>query len=117
MRELRAALAEAAAGRAFVLHGGDCAESLAEFQPDGVRDTFRVLLQMAVILIFGGARPVKNARLAGTDGAQRCRDEHPAPYRPPRGPRGSNRAVVAGDHEQPLSPRRRPRRGTVRSPR
>jgi len=66
VRDLRAALAEAAAGRAFVLQGGDCAESFAEFHPDNIRDTFRVLLQMAVILTFGGACPVvKIGRLAG----------------------------------------------------
>ena len=66
VRELRAALAEAAAGRGFVLQGGDCAESFAEFHPDNIRDTFRVLLQMAVVLIFGAACPVvKIGRLAG----------------------------------------------------
>ena len=66
VRDLRAALAEAAAGRAFVLQGGDCAESFAEFHPDNVRDMFRVLLQMAVILTFGAACPVvKIGRLAG----------------------------------------------------
>ena len=66
MRDLRAALARAAAGQAFVLQGGDCAESFAEFHPDNIRDTFRVLLQMAVVLTFGGACPVvKIGRLAG----------------------------------------------------
>ena len=66
VRELRASLAEAAAGRAFVLQGGDCAESFAEFHPDNIRDTFRVLLQMAVVLTFGAACPVvKLGRLAG----------------------------------------------------
>ena len=66
VRDLRAALARAAAGQAFVLHGGDCAESFAEFHPDNIRDTFRVLLQMAVVLTFGGACPVvKIGRLAG----------------------------------------------------
>ena len=65
-RELRASLADAEAGRAFVLQGGDCAESFAEFHPDNIRDTFRVLLQMAVVLTFGGACPVvKIGRLAG----------------------------------------------------
>ena len=65
-RELRASLAEVAAGRAFVLQGGDCAESFAEFHPDNIRDTFRVLLQMAVVLTFGAACPVvKIGRLAG----------------------------------------------------
>ena len=53
-------------GRGFVLQGGDCAESFAEFHPDNIRDTFRVLLQMAVILTFGAACPVvKIGRLAG----------------------------------------------------
>ncbi len=66
VRELRSALAAAAAGEAFVLQGGDCAESFAEFHPDNIRDTFRVLLQMAVVLTFGGACPVvKVGRLAG----------------------------------------------------
>jgi len=66
VRDLRAALAGAADGRAFVLQGGDCAESFAEFHPDNIRDTFRVLLQMAVVLTFGGACPVvKIGRLAG----------------------------------------------------
>ena len=66
VRDLRATLADAEAGRAFVLQGGDCAESFAEFHPDNIRDTFRVLLQMAVVLTFGGACPVlKIGRLAG----------------------------------------------------
>ena len=65
-RELRARLAEVAAGRAFLLQGGDCAEAFAEFHPDHIRDTFRVLLQMAVVLTFGAALPVvKLGRMAG----------------------------------------------------
>ena len=65
-RDLTAALAEVAEGRAFLLQGGDCAESFAEFHPDNIRDTFRVLLQMAVVLTFGAACPVvKVGRLAG----------------------------------------------------
>jgi 3-deoxy-7-phosphoheptulonate synthase len=65
-RRLRGQLAEVAAGRAFLLQGGDCAESFAEFHPDNIRDTFRVLLQMAVVLTFGAACPVvKVARMAG----------------------------------------------------
>src|SRR4051794_6793390 len=52
-RRLRTALAQAAEGRAFVLQGGDCAESFADFTADFIRDTFRVLLQMAVVLTFG----------------------------------------------------------------
>ncbi|MBK17971.1 MAG: 3-deoxy-7-phosphoheptulonate synthase class II [Rhodospirillaceae bacterium] len=65
-RTLKSALAEAAAGRAFLLQGGDCAESFAEFHPDNIRDTFRVLLQMSVVLTFAAHCPViKVGRLAG----------------------------------------------------
>jgi len=65
-RRLKTALGKVAEGNAFLLQGGDCAESFAEFHPDNIRDTFRVLLQMAVVLTFGGALPiVKVGRLAG----------------------------------------------------
>lgn len=65
-RQLKSRLALAAAGKAFVLQGGDCAESFAEFHPNNIRDTFRVLLQMAVVLTFGAACPVvKIGRMAG----------------------------------------------------
>jgi 3-deoxy-7-phosphoheptulonate synthase len=65
-RKLKRALAEAAAGRAFVLQGGDCAESFAEFSADNIRDTFKVMLQMAVVLTFGAKVPVvKIGRMAG----------------------------------------------------
>ncbi|WP_375291662.1 class II 3-deoxy-7-phosphoheptulonate synthase [Qipengyuania sp.] len=65
-RALKADLAEVAAGHAFLLQGGDCAESFAEFHPNNIRDTFRVLLQMAVVLTFAGKRPVvKVGRMAG----------------------------------------------------
>ena len=65
-RRLKAALARVAQGKAFLLQGGDCAESFAEFHPDNIRDTFRVLLQMAVVLTYGAACPVvKVGRLAG----------------------------------------------------
>ena len=65
-RNLKRALADVAEGRAFLLQGGDCAESFAEFHPDNIRDTFRVLLQMAVVLTFAGAMPVvKVGRIAG----------------------------------------------------
>ena len=65
-RNLKAKLAEVADGRAFLLQGGDCAESFAEFHPDKIRDTFKVLLQMAVALTFGAQLPViKMGRLAG----------------------------------------------------
>ena len=65
-RKLKRVLAEAAQGKAFLLQGGDCAESFAEFHPDNIRDTFRVLLQMAVVLTYGSACPVvKVGRMAG----------------------------------------------------
>ncbi len=65
-RNLRNRLADVADGKAFLLQGGDCAESFAEFHPDNIRDTFKVLLQMAVVLTYGAACPiVKVGRLAG----------------------------------------------------
>jgi 3-deoxy-7-phosphoheptulonate synthase len=65
-RRLKNHLAKAAVGKAFVLQGGDCAESFAEFHPNNIRETFRVLLQMAVVLTFGAACPViKIGRMAG----------------------------------------------------
>ena len=66
VRTLRESLAEVAEGRAFLLQGGDCAESFKEFNPNNIRDTFRVLLQMSVALTFGAAMPVvKVGRIAG----------------------------------------------------
>jgi 3-deoxy-7-phosphoheptulonate synthase len=63
---LKGALARVARGEAFLLQGGDCAESFAEFDANTIRDTFRVLLQMAVVLTFGGGVPVvKIGRIAG----------------------------------------------------
>lgn len=65
-RRLKAALAGVAKGEGFLLQGGDCAESFAEFHPNNIRDTFRVLLQMAIVLTFGGSTPVvKVGRMAG----------------------------------------------------
>ena len=65
-RSLKAELAEVAAGKGFLLQGGDCAESFAEFHPNTIRDTFRVLLQMAVVLTFASKQPVvKVGRMAG----------------------------------------------------
>ena len=65
-RGLKTHLADAADGRAFLLQGGDCAESFAEFSANNIRDMFKVFLQMAVVLTFGAACPVvKVARLAG----------------------------------------------------
>ncbi|WP_282609487.1 class II 3-deoxy-7-phosphoheptulonate synthase [Pelagibius sp. Alg239-R121] len=65
-RKLKKHLGEVAEGKAFLLQGGDCAESFAEFHPNHIRDTFKVLLQMAVVMTFGAACPVvKVGRLAG----------------------------------------------------
>jgi 3-deoxy-7-phosphoheptulonate synthase len=65
-RDLTTRLADVAAGNAFLLQGGDCAESFAEFHPNTIRDTFRVLLQMAVTLTFASKMPVvKVGRMAG----------------------------------------------------
>ena len=71
-RRLKARLGEVAAGKAFLLQGGDCAESFKEFHPDNIRDTFRVILQMAVVLTFAAAKPVvKVGRIAGQFGKPR----------------------------------------------
>jgi 3-deoxy-7-phosphoheptulonate synthase len=65
-RKLKRALAKVAAGEAFLLQGGDCAESFAEHSADNIRDFFRVFLQMAVVLTFAGSSPVvKVGRIAG----------------------------------------------------
>ena len=65
-RKLKKQLALAGEGKAFVLQGGDCAESFAEFSADNIRDTFRVMLQMAVVLTYGAKVPViKIGRIAG----------------------------------------------------
>lgn len=65
-RKLKERLGEAARGDAFLLQGGDCAESFKEFKTDNIRDTFRLLLQMSVVLMFGGQMPViKVGRMAG----------------------------------------------------
>jgi len=65
-RRLRAELGKAARGEAFLLQGGDCAESFAEFKGDNIRDTFKVMLQMAIVLTFGAKVPViKVGRMAG----------------------------------------------------
>jgi 3-deoxy-7-phosphoheptulonate synthase len=65
-RKLKGALAKVAAGEAFLLQGGDCAESFVDFSANNIRDTFRVLLQMAVVLTYGAGVPVvKLGRMAG----------------------------------------------------
>ena len=65
-RKLRSQLAAVSRGEAFLLQGGDCAESFAEFSADSIRDTYKVMLQMAVVLTFGAKVPVvKVGRMAG----------------------------------------------------
>src|SRR5688572_27337944 len=65
-RKLKRKLARVAEGKAFLLQGGDCAESFAEHSADNIRDFFRVFLQMAVVLTFAGSQPVvKVGRIAG----------------------------------------------------
>jgi 3-deoxy-7-phosphoheptulonate synthase len=65
-RRLKKLLGDVAEGKAFLLQGGDCAESFSEFRADNIRDTFRLILQMAVVLTFAGGKPVvKVGRMAG----------------------------------------------------
>jgi len=66
VRKLKAALGDVSRGESFLLQGGDCAESFAEFSADTIRDTFKVMLQMAMVLTYGAKVPVvKVGRLAG----------------------------------------------------
>lgn len=74
-RRLKKKLAAVAAGDAFLFQGGDCAESFAEFSANNIRDVFRVILQMSVVLTFGGATPVvKVGRIAGQFAKPRSED-------------------------------------------
>lgn len=75
VQALRAELAEVAAGRAFLLQGGDCAESFDTLDGEAASETFRVLLQMAVVLTYGAAQPVvKVGRIAGQYAKPRSAD-------------------------------------------
>ncbi|MEE9272565.1 MAG: 3-deoxy-7-phosphoheptulonate synthase class II [Robiginitomaculum sp.] len=66
VRRLKNRLADVSMGKAFLMQGGDCAESFREFHPDNLRDMFRVMMQMAVVLTYGGGKPVvKLGRIAG----------------------------------------------------
>ncbi|MEY3017076.1 MAG: hypothetical protein RL336_211 [Pseudomonadota bacterium] len=72
---LRRQLAQASRGEAFLLQGGDCAESFSQFSAEGIRDLFKVLMQMAVVLAYAGAVPVvKVGRLAGQFAKPRSAD-------------------------------------------
>ncbi len=65
-RTLKNQLGNVAQGRAFLLQGGDCAESFSEFHADNIRDTFKALMQMAVVMTYAGGLPVvKVGRLGG----------------------------------------------------
>jgi 3-deoxy-7-phosphoheptulonate synthase len=74
-RTLQDRLARAARGEAFILQGGDCAEAFSQFSANRIRDTYRVLLQMSVVLMFGGGVPVvKLGRMAGQFAKPRSAD-------------------------------------------
>lgn len=74
-RSLKKRLADVVSGRGFLLQGGDCAESFSEFNAVNIRDTFKVILQMAVVLTFAGRCPiVKVGRLAGQFAKPRSSD-------------------------------------------
>ena len=74
-RRLKERLADVAEGRAFLLQGGDCAESFQEFRANTIRDNFRILLQMAVVLTYGAKKPiVKIGRVAGQFAKPRSND-------------------------------------------
>ncbi|MCP4862392.1 MAG: 3-deoxy-7-phosphoheptulonate synthase, partial [Alteromonas sp.] len=74
-RELRRQLGQVCEGKGFLLQGGDCAESFNEFNAPKIRDTFKVLLQMAIVLTFAGRCPVtKVARMAGQYAKPRSSD-------------------------------------------
>ena len=74
-RDLKSHLAKVAEGEAFLLQGGDCAESFAEHGPDNIRDFFRVFLQMSVVLTYAAAKlVVKVGRIAGQFAKPRSSD-------------------------------------------
>ncbi|WP_455478434.1 class II 3-deoxy-7-phosphoheptulonate synthase [Bartonella sp. B10] len=74
-RDLKSELAAVAESKAFLLQGGDCAESFVEHEADNIRDFFRVFLQMAIVLTFGGSKPVvKIGRIAGQFAKPRSSD-------------------------------------------
>ena len=74
-RSLQSRLAKCATGEAFILQGGDCAEAFGQFSANRIRDFYRVLLQMSVVLAFGGGVPiVKLGRIAGQFAKPRTSD-------------------------------------------
>ncbi|QOP45971.1 class II 3-deoxy-7-phosphoheptulonate synthase [Sulfurimonas paralvinellae] len=74
-RSLKEQLANVAQGKAFLLQGGDCAESFSEFHADNIRDTFKAMMQMAVVMTYAGGLPVvKVGRLGGQFAKPRSSD-------------------------------------------
>ncbi|MFZ2890832.1 3-deoxy-7-phosphoheptulonate synthase, partial [Sulfuricurvum sp.] len=74
-RTLKKSLADVCEGKAFLLQGGDCAESFSEFHAHNIRDTFKVMMQMAVVMTFAGGVPVvKVGRLGGQFAKPRSSD-------------------------------------------
>jgi 3-deoxy-7-phosphoheptulonate synthase len=88
-RKLKAKLGDVAAGKAFLLQGGDCAESFAEHGADNIRDFFRVFLQMAVVLTFAATSPV--VKVGGSPG----NSPNPVPPDGKKGRRGNCQAIAA----------------------
>lgn len=75
IRQLRRELAQVSEGEAFLLQGGDCAETFVDFSADNIRDTFKVILQMAIVLTYAGRKPVvKVGRIAGQFAKPRSAD-------------------------------------------
>ncbi len=75
VNRLKSELAKVAEGKAFLLQGGDCAESFADFNAKNIRDTFKILLQMNVVMMYAGQKPVvKVGRMAGQFAKPRSKD-------------------------------------------
>lgn len=75
IRQLKASLAKAVSGEAFLLQGGDCAEAFQEFGANMIRDTFKSILQMSAIMTFAGGKPIiKVGRIAGQFAKPRSAD-------------------------------------------
>ena len=75
VRNLKKSLAKVANGEAFLLQGGDCAESFREFSGNQIRDTYKIIMQMAVALTYGAGLPViKVGRMAGQFAKPRSKD-------------------------------------------
>ena len=75
VRSLKRQFSDITNGKGFLLQGGDCAESFSEFHADNIRDTFKVMLQMAIVMTFAGSKPVtKVGRMAGQFAKPRSSD-------------------------------------------